>query len=139
VRGEGSEVIGQGIYLGGDEGAAEIAFAVADWLQGMGLGTLLLAHLAEVAQENGITLFSAEVMPENHLMIEVFRESGFPIETSSVPGAIHIELPTDFSDAAVRRFEDRDRIAAKAAVTPFLEGKAIAVIGASRDRDTVGG
>ena len=139
VRGEGRELVGQGIYIGGAPGEAEIAFAVGDRLQGMGLGTLLLAHLAEVAHENGISVFVAEVMPENHRMIEVFRESGFPIETSSLPGAIRIELPTSFSDEALRRFEDRDRIAAEAAIRPFLEGKAIAVVGASRDRGTVGG
>lgn len=139
VRGEGRELVGQGIYIGGAPGEAEIAFAVADRLQGMGLGTLLLAHLAEVAHENGISVFVAEVMPENHRMIEVFRESGFPIETSSLPGAIQVELPTDFSDVAMRRFEERDRIAAEAAIRPFLEGKAIAVVGASRDRGTVGG
>src|SRR6266511_2027601 len=104
VRGEERELVGQGIYIGGAPGEAEIAFAVADRLQGMGLGTLLLAHLAELAQENEISVFVAEVMPENHRMIEVFRESGFPIETSSLPGAIHIELPTSFSDEALRRF-----------------------------------
>ena len=69
-----------------------------------GLGTLLLAHLAEVAQDNGISVFTAEVMPENHRMIEVFRESGFPVEIV-VRGraSIHVELPTSFSDEAVRR------------------------------------
>ncbi len=139
VRGEERELVGQGIYIGRASGEAEIAFAVAGHIQGMGLGTLLLAHLAEVALENGISVFVAEVMPENHRMIEVFRESGFPIETSSLPGAIHIELPTSFSDEALRRFEERDRIAAEAAVRPFLEAKAIAVVGASRDRGTVGG
>ena len=31
-------------------------------------------------------MFTAEVMPENHRMIEVFRESGFPAEMSSSAG-----------------------------------------------------
>ena len=108
-------------------------------LQGLGLGTLLLAHLAEVAQDNGISVFTAEVMPENHRMIEVFRESGFPVEMSSRPGSIHVELPTSLSDEAVAHFEDRDRIAAQAAIRPFLEPRAVAVIGASREHGTVGG
>ena len=108
-------------------------------LQGLGLGTLLLAHLAEVAQDNGISVFTAEVMPENHRMIEVFRESGFPVEMSSRPGTIHVELPTSLSDEAVSHFEDRDRIAAQAAIRPFLEPRAVAVIGASREHGTVGG
>ena len=51
-------------------------------------------------------------MPENHRMIEVFRESGFPVEMSLAPGTIQVELPTSFSAEAVERFEDRDRLAA---------------------------
>ena len=30
--------------------------------------------------ENGIATFVAEVLPQNHRMVEVFRESGFPVE-----------------------------------------------------------
>ncbi len=133
------DVIGQGIYIDEGRGDAEVAFAVADRLQGHGLATLLLAHLAEVALDNDISLFHAEVMPENHKMMEVFRDSGFPAEISSEPGAIRVVFPTSFEDEAVRRFEDRDRLAAEAALRFFLEPTAIAVIGASRDRNTVGG
>ena len=53
---------------------------------------------------------------ENHRMIEMFRESGFPVETSSAPRASAVELPTSFSADAVARFEDRDRLAAASAV-----------------------
>jgi acetate---CoA ligase (ADP-forming) len=135
----GGTVVGQGVYFWERPGQAEVAFAVADRLQGTGLGTLLLAHLAEMASENGIELFTAEVMPQNHRMMQVFRESGFPVEISSEPGSLRVELPTSFEDEAVRRFADRDRRAAQAALGYFLEPKAIAVIGASRDRATVGG
>lgn len=139
VRGASDEVVAHGNYFGVAPGQAEIAFAIAPGLQGLGLGTLLLAHLAEVAQDNGISVFTAEVMPENHRMIEVFRESGFPAEMSSRPGTIHVELPTSLSDEAVAHFEDRDRIAAQAAIRPFLKPRAVAVIGASREHGTVGG
>jgi len=115
-----------------------VAFAVLDEMQGQGLGTILLAHLAEVAADNGVTVFVAEVMPQNHRMVEVFRESGFPVEISSVPGAIEVELPTSFSDEALERFEARDKLTAEAAVRRFLRPEAIAV-GASRRRGTVGG
>ena len=132
-------MVAHGNYFGVAPGQAEIAFAIAPGLQGLGSGTLLFAHLAEVAQDNGISVFTAEVMPENHRMIEVFRESGFPAEMSSRPGTIHVELPTSLSDEAVSPFEDRDRIAAQAAIRPFLKPRSVAVIGASRERGTVGG
>ena len=139
LRGDDDRVVGQGIYLGQRRGEAEIAFAIADEMQGRGLGTLLLAHLAEVAEENGIPTFVAEVMPDNHRMIEVFRESGLPLEISSQPGAIRVEMPTSFSPEAIERFEQRDRLAARAAVRHFLAPRSVAVVGASRTRGTVGG
>jgi len=137
--GEEGRVVGHGSYVRTDGGRAEVSFAIADELQGRGLGTILLAHLAETASDNGIGLFEAEVLPTNHRMVDVFRESGFPVEISSVPGSIHVELPTSFSAEARDRFENRDRIAAIAAVRRFMEPRSVAVVGASRDRGTVGG
>jgi acetyl coenzyme A synthetase (ADP forming)-like protein len=133
------ELVAHAAYTRGAPGRAEVAFAIADSFQGHGLGTILLGHLAEAAEELGIELFEAEVLPENHKMIEVFRESGFPIRTESVPGAIAIELPTSFSAEAVEGFEQRDRIAAVAAVNSVLRPGSVAVIGASRARGTPGG
>jgi acetyl coenzyme A synthetase (ADP forming)-like protein len=139
LRGPGERVVGHASYVGTDDGRAEVAFAVVDQLQGKGLGTILLAHLAEAASEAGIALFEAEVLTANHRMVEVFRESGFPVEISSAPGSIHVELPTSLSADARERFENRDRIAAAAAVRRFLEPRSVAVIGASRERGSVGG
>jgi acetate---CoA ligase (ADP-forming) len=43
---------------------AEVALATADGMQGKGIGTLLLGQLAEVAAEDGVATFNAEVLPE---------------------------------------------------------------------------
>jgi len=45
----GSTVVGHAQYLRMDAERAEIAFAVSDAMQGRGLATVLLAHLAERA------------------------------------------------------------------------------------------
>ncbi len=139
TRGGDDRLVGHGSYIESSPGRAEVAFEVADEMQGRGLGTLLLAHLAEVAEANDISVFVAEVMPQNHRMVDVFRESGFPVEISSIPGAIQIQLPTSLSAPAVARFEERDRLAARAAVHHFLAPNAVAVVGASRRRGSVGG
>ena len=123
----------------GGNGRAEVAFLVADAWQGRGISTILLAQLADVAQQHGIATFEAKVLPDNHRMIGVFRASGFPVELHSTPGAIEIELPTSLSGEALACFEERERQAAVAAVRAFLEPSSVAVIGASRRRDTVGG
>ncbi len=139
IRGEDERVVGHGVYVGLSPGTAEVAFAIAEGLQDKGLGTILLAHLAQVAEANGIAAFVAEVLPQNHRMIEVFRESGFPVEIESAASGIRLTLPTSLSPEAVARFEDRDRLAAEASVRHFLEPRSVAVIGASRRRGTVGG
>ena len=132
-------VVAHAAYIRQDPGQAEVAFMVADAWQGYGISTILLAHLAEVADQHGIATFTAEVLPANHRMIEVFRESGFPVEMRSRPDAIAIQLPTSLSEEAIERFEERERIAAIAAVRSFLAPSSVAVIGASRRRGTVGG
>ena len=57
-----------------DSTRAEVAVEVADHLQGRGLGTILIERLAAVAEQRGITHFVAEVLAENHAMLDVFRE-----------------------------------------------------------------
>jgi acetate---CoA ligase (ADP-forming) len=133
------QIIAHAAYVREDSDHAEVAFLVADAWQGKGISTVLLAHIAETAAQHGITTFTAEVLPANHRMIEVFRESGFPVELRSSPDSIHVEFPTSFSADAVERFEERDSVAAAAAVRSFLEPTSVAVIGASRRRGTVGG
>ncbi len=132
-------IVAHAAYVRIDSGRAEVAFLVADAWQGRGISTILLAHLAEAAEQHGFSTFVAEVLPHNHPMIDVFRGSGFPVELRSVPGALEIELPTSLSAEAVARFEERERIGAVAAVRSFLEPRSVAVIGASRRRGTIGG
>lgn len=132
-------IIAHAAYVREDARRAEVAFLVADAWQGKGISTLLLAHLATVAEQHGISTFYAEVLPHNHRMIEVFRKSGFPVETRATPDAIEVELPTSLSEQALAQFEAREGLAAIAAVRAFLEPRSVAVIGASRSRGTIGG
>lgn len=132
-------IVAHAAYVREDPHRAEVAFMVADPWQGKGISTVLLAHLAEVAERHGISTFTAEVLPYNHRMIKVFRESGFPVGMRSTPDSIVIELPTSLSPEAFERFQERERVAAVAAVRSFLKPSSVAVIGASHRRATVGG
>jgi acyl-CoA synthetase (NDP forming)/GNAT superfamily N-acetyltransferase len=121
-----------------DDDRAEVAFEVADSLRGRGLGTLLMAHLAGAAREEGISSFSADVLPENRRMLEVFQEAGFPAEIARTREGIGVELTTDLSPDALERFEQRERTSAAAAMRHFLEPASVAVVGASRKQGSVG-
>jgi acetyl coenzyme A synthetase (ADP forming)-like protein len=118
---------------------AEVAMEVADAMQDKGLGTILLGQVAEAAREVGVQVLNAEVLPQNHQMVKVFRDSGFPVKTHTVPGALLIEFPTSLSPEALERFERREQVAATAAMDAFLAPRSVAVIGASRRRGTVAG
>jgi acetyl coenzyme A synthetase (ADP forming)-like protein len=132
-------ILAHAAYARQDALAAEVAFMVADDWQGQGISTILLAQLAEVANRHGIQTFIAEVLPVNHRMIDLFRESGFPVRLRSTPDAIEVQLPTSLSSEALERFHERERIASVAAVRSVLEPRSVAVIGASRHRGTIGG
>jgi acetate---CoA ligase (ADP-forming) len=134
-----SVVIAHATYLQTEPDRAEVALAIADAFQGKGLGTILVGQLAQAANENGIALFEGTVLPQNHRMIEVFRESGFPVQMRSHPGEIYVEFPTSLSPDAMERFERREQSAAAAAMRNFLAPRSVAVIGASRTRGTIGG
>src|SRR5262245_59146802 len=55
-----------------DPTSAEVAFTVADEIQGQGVGTRLLEQLADLAGDAGIESFVAEVMASNRPMLRVF-------------------------------------------------------------------
>ncbi|MDQ2896821.1 MAG: GNAT family N-acetyltransferase [Actinomycetota bacterium] len=139
TRGPEQEIVGHGAYLRESEDRAEVAFMVADAWQGHGIATIMLAHLAAAAEQHGISEFTALVLPLNHRMIEVFRQSGFPVRLRSTPDGIEVEFPTSLSAVSLERFEGREQAAAVAALERFLRPRSVAVIGASRDRATVGG
>ncbi len=85
---------------------AEVAVEVADDLHHLGLATLLVIRLAEFAEHRHITRFFAEVLPDNHDMLAVFRNR-FAAMTSDVPDAreVGIEFPTSSWRQAQARFE----------------------------------
>jgi len=132
-------VVAHGAYVRAADARAEVAFAVADAWQQYGIATIMLAHLASAAEEHGISVFTADVLPANHRMIQVFRDSGFPLAQRAGEGVIELEMPTSRFQQTRERFEQREHSAAVAAVELFLRPRSVAVIGASREPGTVGG
>jgi acetyl coenzyme A synthetase (ADP forming)-like protein len=138
TAGPDHKIVGHAMYVETEPRKAELALAVADEYQGRGLGTILLGQLAEAAAVAGIYVLEAIVKPENHRMLNVLRESGFPVTVRSEPGEVHAEIPTVLTTQGLLQFEDRERIAAVAAVSHVLAPRSVAVIGASRQRGSIG-
>jgi GNAT superfamily N-acetyltransferase len=102
-------IVGHATFTQLDTTHAEVAVEVADHLHGRGLGTLLVKRLAEVAEQRGITHFEAEVLCENHAMLDVFRE-GFDARAVRREGPEErVELLTSGWRLARERFASNAR------------------------------
>jgi GNAT superfamily N-acetyltransferase len=89
----GRPVIAAGArYVVVQPGKAEVAFAVVDQYQGLGLGAALMHHLAAIAREAGLEELIAEVLPDNSPMLKVFEKSGFPLSMKREPQVVHVTL-----------------------------------------------
>jgi acetyl coenzyme A synthetase (ADP forming)-like protein len=122
-----------------DPVAAEVAFAVADELQGRGAATRLLEQLAVRAAEVGIERFVAEVLAVNSAMLTVFRDAGFEVSRTLGGGEIEVRFPIATTERFRARVEERDHVAVAASLRPFFAPANVAVIGASKRRGSIGG
>ncbi len=75
-----------------DPTRAEVAFTVADDLQGKGLGSLLFRRLATLARARGLRTFDAEVLPTNEKMLRVFERSGLAHTSRPASPALSISI-----------------------------------------------
>ncbi|MGZ5545196.1 MAG: N-acetyltransferase family protein [Limisphaerales bacterium] len=85
-------IIGAGRYIVTQPGKAELAFAIIDDYQGLGIGTALLRNLVVIARESGLQQLVAEVLPENAPMLALFRKCGFGAKKNSGAGVVHMVL-----------------------------------------------
>lgn len=140
-RGDDERIVAVGRYVRTDvEDDAEFALLVEDGHQGRGIGTGLLRRLALHAKQDGIATLSSEVLAENSPMLRIIEDLGLrKVGTDRDMGVVHTDLAVDLGDDFLRTGDETDRDAAIAAIRRFLTPRHVAVVGASRDRRSVGG
>jgi acetate---CoA ligase (ADP-forming) len=99
-------LVGHALCIELEPGCAEVAVEVADHMHGQGLGTILIERLAEIAERYGIERLCAEVLPENHAMLEVFRD-GFDAVVARKDGVQHVLFPVAAWRLASKRYPQR--------------------------------
>jgi acyl-CoA synthetase (NDP forming)/GNAT superfamily N-acetyltransferase len=132
------EIVGIGRYDRLNARSAEVAFNISDAFQGRGVGSVLLEHLAVIAQELGVTEFVAEVLPQNRKMLSVFTDAGYEVDRHIEDGIVSVRFeirPTERSEAVRLSREHRAEAVSMHAV---LFPESIAVVGASRRRESIG-
>ena len=85
-------IVGGGRYVVVQPGQAEVAFAIIDAYQGLGIGSAFMRHLATLGREAGLREFIAEVLSKNLPMLNVFERSGLAMSTERDGTVMHVTL-----------------------------------------------
>jgi ribosomal protein S18 acetylase RimI-like enzyme len=85
-------IVGGARYIVSEPGRAEIAFAVDDLHQALGLGSLLMRHMTAIARQAGLKELVAYVLPNNIAMLKIFERSGLKASIGREPDATHVSL-----------------------------------------------
>jgi RimJ/RimL family protein N-acetyltransferase len=123
--GTSGEIVGHAGYARESPQAAEVAFAIADAFQGLGLATTLLARLAAHASAHRIATFTAWTRPDNNAMIDVFRESGFAVEFRSDGDVVTVRFSTRLSATGWCQTDPREQVAPLGSLPPTLAGPSV--------------
>ena len=135
TRGEEERVVAHAVYVRRRGGRAEVAFAVADELQGRGRRHDPARPPRRGRRAAGIETFTADVLPREPPDARGVPRQRLPASVALRAGAAR-RRAADVAHAGGEstRFEERDEVAAAAAVARVLEPASVALIGASRRR-----
>src|SRR5262249_11143410 len=98
----------------------------------------MLEHLAVVARANGISTFSADTLPTNSPMLNVFRDAGFEVTHSFEMGSVHLRFSIEPTEGSLAAVEARETQSEAESITRLLSPRSIVVVGASRKPGTIG-
>ena len=133
------KIVAQAQYEVSGPGTADIGVAVTEEYQRKGLGSILLGQLCQAAAESGVSVFDASTGADTHFALEFVRRLGSPVQVKAGHGSVGVTFPTSISGPGLEAFELREATSSAAAVRRFLKARSIAVIGASRDKQSIGG
>ena len=86
------EVLGVGRFSTINRAEAEAAVLVSDRWHGKGLGTELLAKVAQVAREEKYRRLSAEILRDNLPTQVIFKKVGFQLQAMDDPSSVSAQL-----------------------------------------------
>lgn len=118
---------------------AELAMFVSAPHRGKGLGTAMLRRLARFAEASKVREFEMTVGASDYEALDRIKGMGFPVRFKIIPGKIRIVMLTSATQAPLAAFEQHDASATVDTIKHFFRPRSIAVIGASREKGTIGG
>ena len=123
------DVIGVARFDTVSDGEAEVAFNVADAVQGKGLGSVLLEHIAAAARERGVRRFTADVLPQNSAMLAVFRDAGYDLTQRLDDGVVMVSIDLDPTERSRAVMADREHRAEARSMQGLLGARRVLLVG----------
>ncbi|GAB6938820.1 GNAT family N-acetyltransferase [Isoptericola variabilis] len=108
---------------------AEVAFNIADAMQGKGLGSVLLEHVAAAARERGVRRFTADVLPQNSSMLAVFRDAGYAVSQHLDDGVVTVAFDLDPTERSREVMADREHRAEARSMQALLSARRVLLVG----------
>src|SRR5699024_9451338 len=93
---------------------------------------------AAAAREGGIQRFTAEVLPQNRSMLQVFQAAGYEVSRGFDDGVVAVNFDIDPTARSIEVQASREHRAEALSVRTVLHPTSVAVIGASRKRTSTG-
>ncbi|WP_196804135.1 acetate--CoA ligase [Marmoricola sp. URHB0036] len=138
VAERGGKILAVATAEGVDARTAEVAFLVEDGSHGLGIGSLLLEHLAAAARASGIGTFVAEVLIENRAMLDVFTDAGFTLTKRIDDDVVDVRLETASTARGQAVADAKDRRAEARSLNPLLYPHSVALAGVRSDGQGIG-
>jgi len=91
-------VVGHATVLADGSGGAEIAFAVADHVQGFGIGRALMADAVALARQRGLREVSASLFADNIPMRRLLGGAGCEVSSDTIDAGVE-EISLDLRTA----------------------------------------
>ena len=129
----GEEIVAVGRFDRIDARDAEVAFNVADFAQGRGLGSVLLEHLAAAGHELGVRRFVADVLPNNTRMIRVFSDAGYDVSQHWDDGILSVSFTIRPTDRSLAVLHERERRAEALSMRALLGADSVLVVGSGAE------
>ncbi|MCK9793364.1 GNAT family N-acetyltransferase [Isoptericola sp. 4D.3] len=123
------DVLGVARYDKVSPAEAEVAFNIADAMQGKGLGSVLLEHVAAAARERGVLRFTADVLPQNSSMLAVFRDAGYAVSQHLDDGVVTVAFDLDPTERSRAVMADREHRAEARSMQALLTARRVLLVG----------
>jgi acetyl coenzyme A synthetase (ADP forming)-like protein len=141
-RGDAERIIGVARYERDPDQRdhAEFAALIEDAEQGRGIGTALVRHVAQAAADAGVHTLTGDILSDNVRMLNLVRELGLEYHSDrDFGGIVRSDLELAFTERFLDVVDASEKEAAKAALARFFHPERVAVVGASRNKQAIGG